>query len=78
MLVGGTSDAALRRAARLAERLTHVDAAEIPLTGAVAGVAARLERYADAGADGVTVAIDGDWNRGIDVLAEARAMTLPT
>jgi alkanesulfonate monooxygenase SsuD/methylene tetrahydromethanopterin reductase-like flavin-dependent oxidoreductase (luciferase family) len=49
-------------------------AAAIPITGGPGEIAERLAGYADAGAGGVTVAVDGDWRLGVDLLAEARTM----
>lgn len=49
-------------------------AAAIPLTGGPREIADRLAGYRDAGAGGVTVAVDGDWRLGVDLLAEARAL----
>jgi alkanesulfonate monooxygenase SsuD/methylene tetrahydromethanopterin reductase-like flavin-dependent oxidoreductase (luciferase family) len=52
--------------------MSREKAATIPITGGPREIAERLAGYGAAGADGVTVALDGDWRRGIDLLAEAQ------
>ncbi|QUQ65751.1 LLM class flavin-dependent oxidoreductase [Kutzneria sp. CA-103260] len=55
--------------------LTPEDAASVPITGSAAQVADRLAEYAAAGADSLTIVLDGrDWEAQLDVLAEARAL----
>jgi len=55
--------------------MTEEDAAEVTITGGATQVADRLAEYAAAGADSLTVVLDGeDWEAQLDVLAEARAL----
>jgi alkanesulfonate monooxygenase SsuD/methylene tetrahydromethanopterin reductase-like flavin-dependent oxidoreductase (luciferase family) len=57
-----------------AHRIPPDEAARIPLYGSLGGVAERLAGYAEAGADGVALALDGeDWMRQCELVAEARA-----
>lgn len=62
--------------AGLAEHGIPPDRAEtIPLTGRPAQVAERLAAYAAAGADALTLALDGgDWQRQCELVATARAL----
>jgi alkanesulfonate monooxygenase SsuD/methylene tetrahydromethanopterin reductase-like flavin-dependent oxidoreductase (luciferase family) len=54
--------------------LTAEEAAGIPVTGSAAQVADRLGEYAAAGADSLTVVLDGqDWEAQLAVLAAAHA-----
>ncbi|MFI9382039.1 LLM class flavin-dependent oxidoreductase [Kutzneria sp. NPDC052558] len=50
------------------------EAGDVTITGGVTQVADRLAEYAAAGADSLTVVLDGqDWEGQLDVLAEARS-----
>ncbi|MEV0616364.1 LLM class flavin-dependent oxidoreductase [Nonomuraea sp. NPDC050404] len=51
------------------------EARQLPVTGGVAEVAERLAAYAEAGADGVGLGLDGgDWMRQAETLAQAREL----
>jgi alkanesulfonate monooxygenase SsuD/methylene tetrahydromethanopterin reductase-like flavin-dependent oxidoreductase (luciferase family) len=55
--------------------MTAEEAAAIPITGTSAQIADRLAAYADAGAESITVSLDGQNKESqLDTLAEARAM----
>jgi alkanesulfonate monooxygenase SsuD/methylene tetrahydromethanopterin reductase-like flavin-dependent oxidoreductase (luciferase family) len=55
--------------------MSREDAESIPITGDAAQVAEQLSAFAAAGADSMTLALDGEgWLRQCEVLAEARAL----
>jgi alkanesulfonate monooxygenase SsuD/methylene tetrahydromethanopterin reductase-like flavin-dependent oxidoreductase (luciferase family) len=66
---------ALTRALTGQLAMTSEEAAAVPITGGPPQVADRLAVYAAAGADSITLSLDGQ-NRQtqLDILAEARAM----
>lgn len=54
--------------------MSRQDAEGIPITGTAAQVGERLAAYAEAGAEGVGLSLDGeDWTRQAHVLADARS-----
>ncbi|MEV5893610.1 LLM class flavin-dependent oxidoreductase [Nonomuraea fuscirosea] len=55
--------------------MTPEEAGNVPVTGGTEQVAERLHAYAEAGADMVTLSLDGgDWARQAETLAAARAL----
>ncbi len=55
--------------------MTPKDAESVPVTGSPVQVADQLGAFATAGADSLTLAMDGDdWETQIEILAEARAL----
>ena len=55
--------------------MTPKDAESVPVTGCPVQVADQLGAFATAGADSLTLAMDGDdWETQIEILAEARAL----
>lgn len=57
--------------------LTDEEAESVPITGTAAQVADRMAEFAAAGADSITIPLDGpDWEAQLEVLAEARQLLL--
>lgn len=67
--------AALRSSLTSTMSLPPADLAAVPITGSAVHVAEQLHAYAEAGADSITVSLDGaDWRHQLDVLADARQL----
>jgi alkanesulfonate monooxygenase SsuD/methylene tetrahydromethanopterin reductase-like flavin-dependent oxidoreductase (luciferase family) len=72
--LGGDQAAVAEFTRRLVEvyEVAPEEAADVPVTGGVEQVAERLHAFAEAGADAVTLNLDGgDWIRQAETLAEA-------